>query len=54
MDRYNLEAQEIAKLIELYSKIKSPETRIFAQGYLNGLADMSSVRNPQDPVPKFV
>lgn len=38
MNDYNLKAQEVTKLIELYVKIPTLEQRIFAQGYLNGLA----------------
>lgn len=37
MNKYNIATEEITKVITLYSKIKSPEKRIYAQGYLNGL-----------------
>lgn len=43
MNDYNLKAQEVTKLIELYVKIPTPEQRIFAQGYLNGLAAAPNV-----------
>lgn len=38
MNQYNLNTEEITRVISLYSKIASPEKRIYAQGYLNGLS----------------
>lgn len=43
MKEYNLSTEEITKVIALYSKITSPEKRIYAQGYLNGLGDMNAL-----------
>lgn len=43
MSQYNIDAEEIAKVISLYSKIADPEKRIYAQGYLNGLSATSAV-----------
>lgn len=43
MMEYNLSTEEITKVIALYSKITSPEKRIYAQGYLNGLGDMNTL-----------
>lgn len=47
MTKYNLSTEEITKVIELYSKITSPEKRIYAQGYLNGLGDMNLLFSQQ-------
>lgn len=43
MKQYNLSTEEITKVIMLYSKISTPEKRIFAQGYLNGLGAFPSL-----------
>lgn len=43
MNQYNLTTEEITKVIALYSKIASPEKRIYAQGYLNGLSAVPSI-----------
>lgn len=47
MKEYNLSTDEITKVIALYSKITSPEKRMYAQGYLNGLGDMSTLFSQQ-------
>lgn len=51
MTQYNLNAKEISKLVELYSKIKTQEKRLFAQGYLNGLADSQEIEILKDQKP---
>lgn len=38
MNQYNISTEEITKLITLYSRITNQEKRIYAQGYLDGLA----------------
>lgn len=39
MTKYNISAEEVTTLINLYSKITDTETRRFAQGYLKGLSE---------------
>lgn len=38
MNQYNISTEEITTVITLYSRIASQKKRIYAQGYLNGLA----------------
>lgn len=47
MNQYNLTTEEITRVIALYSKITSPEKRIYAQGYLNGLSVVPSISSTE-------
>lgn len=48
MNQYNLNAEEIAKVIDLYSKIPTYEKRLFAQGYLHGLGSSPFTLHPEE------
>lgn len=47
MGRHNLNTEELTKIIMLYLKI-SPEKRIYAQGYPNGIDVISAINKTDD------